>query len=161
MGTNFYLHRIPTEEDIKKIHEAVDKLDFDDAKYQMKLADKEIHIGKRSCGWQFHFDIHRNMEWEDCEDGMEIPPEEFCLERVKEYIVEKIAEGWELKDEYGEVFTPEQFWEEEVGGSLYCKKGFHNHETYYKAHPSAWHYWIKNTEYTSKDGLRYDTRWFG
>ena len=162
MGTNFFLRHKATLEQKKRIKNFVDEDNFDNAIQVIKESTKIIHVGKRSYGWQFLFDLHRNKEWEDDEGGIEIEPNDFSLETVQKYINDNVTSGeWVLEDEYGEEFTPEQFWKEEVGESLYNDpEHYINGKQYDAKHPDERHYYLENTEYTTKDGLRYDTRWF-
>lgn len=157
MGTNFYLKHIPTEEQVKKMHEAVDKLDFDEVKRLINESTRMIHIGKRSCGWQFIFDLHRNKEWEDNEDGIEIEPEEFCLEKIKKYVQTMVDNGWVLIDEYNSEFTPETFWKDEIGLWLYNNVEHMNYADYYEKYSERRY---RATDGQSTDGLLYETVWF-
>lgn len=54
---------------------------------------EDLHIGKRSAGWQFHFRAHEGIRsrqaWED-----------------------RVAQVGVVTDEYGSEYTPEQFWDE-------------------------------------------------
>lgn len=54
---------------------------------------EDLHIGKRSVGWQFgfraHADIRSRRDWET-----------------------RVAEVGTVTDEYGQEYTPEQFWDE-------------------------------------------------
>ena len=58
----------------------------------------------------------------------------------------------QVQNEYGVFFTPEQFWNEEVGESLYNDPDkYINCEQYYKDKPR----YFDNREFTSSDGLRF------
>lgn len=161
MGTNFYLKRIPTKEEIDEIKEKLDNSEFEEAIGLIQEHTREEHIGKRSCGWQFHFDLSKPQYPGDVSsNGMDIPPEEFSLEMLKKYIQSHLMENWKLMDEYNQTFTEQEFFEEEVGDSLYQGEKYHNMDTYSKKYPERTCHWGKNTEYTSPDGLRYDTRNF-
>ena len=74
MGTNYYLKRIPTKEEIAQCHKLLDerKIEYDDvykeeeygAPYLEAVLEKiteKIHIGKKSLGWRFLFQIHRDL----------------------------------------------------------------------------------------------------
>lgn len=125
MSTNFYLRRKLTIKENRKI------LDFINSKYmeftnqvvnniyniesfldtftrevtnETKEYIKEIHIGKRSFGWQFLWDYHGGKYYRA------------NLEDVKKFLSNP---DYEIVDEYGETYTFEQFFNEEVGKSLY------------------------------------------
>ena len=53
MGTNFYLRQKLSQEQRKEIDKALDDGDFTKVG---ELLPKDIHIGKRSGGWKFHWD---------------------------------------------------------------------------------------------------------
>ena len=72
MGTNYYLKRIPTKEEIERCHKLLDEGKIEDSDvfkeeygtpYLLAVLEKiteEIHIGKKSGGWRFLFQIHQN-----------------------------------------------------------------------------------------------------
>ena len=62
MGTNFYCKRIPTQDQLKSIADLVVNEKIDEAIDKLHEINKEIHICKRSCGWQIGFD-HNNGEY--------------------------------------------------------------------------------------------------
>lgn len=145
MGTNFYLRRIPTEEELKSIHKSVDKKDFDEAKRLIDDASAEIHIGKRSSDWQFLFDISP--------EGMEISTDEFSLTKVKNYLEKMTSNYWSLQDEYEHRFTPDQFWEE-INDCLYLDENHYDFYSYQKKREVFSVLYL--SEDRSDDGLRYD-----
>ena len=73
MGTNYYLRRIPTKEEIAQCHKLVDEQKFEyidivnnknGAPYLETVLEKiteKIHIGKKSIGWRFLFQIHNDL----------------------------------------------------------------------------------------------------
>ena len=95
--------------------------------------EQEIHLGKRSYGWQFLWDYH---------NGIYFQP---TLESIKKFLSQ---DELVIYDEYGEKFTLDQFINEEVGSSLYKDK---NH-TDGLGDPSLidWHKY-----YFTNDGLRF------
>ena len=108
MSTNFYLKRIPTEEETKKI---VDKIKseatpdnlkeiLDDALYDATKASKCIHLGKRSCGWRFNWELWNNKYYE-C-----------SLDSIREFVESQMRDGWSLVDEYGQKYTWDELMEE-------------------------------------------------
>ncbi len=74
MGTNFYLHQY-----------RLNKHDYPDTGF---------HIGKRSCGWVFHFEAHER-------------PHVKTVEEMRQ----QTFNGY-IYDEYGTEYTYEQFWKE-------------------------------------------------
>jgi hypothetical protein len=103
MGTNYYLKRIPTKEEIAQCHKLLDerKIEYDDvykeeeygAPYLEAVLEKiteKIHIGKKSLGWRFLFQIHRDLYGKSIQS---------CLD-----FLEKQTETglWRFIDEYGE-----------------------------------------------------------
>lgn len=95
--------------------EVVDKVntacDFHElhSKYNEMILDiipERVHLGKRSHGWQFLWDYH---------DGRYFKAN---LESIMEYLKDKI-----IVDEYGEVFSLDQFLDDEIGYCLYNADG--------------------------------------
>lgn len=111
MGTNFYLRQKLSQEQRKEIDKALDDGDFVKAG---ELLPKDIHIGKRSGGWRFHWD-HNYFKF---------------FKPSKESLIEWLKSG-QIVDEYGDEFTFDQFWNEEIGNFLY--KGY-DMDIYAKEH---------------------------
>ena len=73
MGTNYYLKRIPTEEEIAQCHKLLDERKIEycdiyekpyDTPFLEKVLEemtKEIHIGKLGGGWRFLFHTHNDL----------------------------------------------------------------------------------------------------
>ena len=97
MGTNFYCKRIPTQEQLNSIADLVVNEKIDEAIDKLHEVDKEIHICKRSCGWQIGFD-HNNGEY--------YQPTRKSLEEFLSQPDIKII------DEYKNEYTYEEFWKE-------------------------------------------------
>lgn len=122
MGTNFFCAEKISRRQRSKIKsllmeyiEVVDKVntacDFHElhSKYNEMILDiipERVHLGKRSHGWQFLWDYH---------DGRYFKAN---LESIKEYLKDKI-----IVDEYGEVFSLDQFLNEEIADCLYNTDG--------------------------------------
>ena len=51
MGTNFYLRRIPTVDDVEKLNKLIADKAFEAIRDYTTDMTEWIHIGKRSCGW--------------------------------------------------------------------------------------------------------------
>lgn len=149
MGTNFYCRRINKEarDELKikfdKLHsDLIESINDIQLNYRDIInnflwdnegIEQEIHLGKRSCGWQFLWDYH---------NGIYFQP---TLESIKKFLSQ---DGLVIYDEYGEKFTLDQFINEEVGSSLYKDK---NHTDGF-GDPSLidWHKY-----YFTNDGLRF------
>ena len=97
MGTNFYCKRIPTQDQLKSIADLVVNEKIDEAIDKLHEINKEIHICKRSCGWQIGFD-HNNGEY--------YQPTRKSLEEFLSQPDIKII------DEYNNEYTYEEFWKE-------------------------------------------------
>ena len=96
MSTNFYLKRIPTEDEVKKI---VDKIKSeatpDNVRYVLSDAIEEvdnialeIHLGKRSGGWRFNWELWGNRYYQ-C-----------SLDSIREFVESRMRDGWFIVDEY-------------------------------------------------------------
>ena len=97
MGTNYYMKRIPTEDDIQKITELTKQRMFDELQEYVNEMNANIHIGKRSGGWKFLFNH---------QDGKYFDPQ--YQESLKAWLNEP---HYRIVDEYGEEFTFEEFWQ--------------------------------------------------
>lgn len=102
MSTNYYLKRIPTEDEIAQCHRLLDerKIEYCDVydeeygtPYLTNLLDtmtKQIHIGKFSDGWRFLFRSHTDLYAKNIQS---------CLD----YLQSQLNTGlWRVMDEYGE-----------------------------------------------------------
>ena len=121
MGTNFY-YKIPIvkrkQEELKElITESPNFSELKDAIYELEQSNS-IHLGKRSYGWQFLWDFHKGKFYAS------------NLESIK-YFLE--TGGGYIEDEYGERFTTEQFFEDEIKDCLYKDD----------KHLDALDYWLK------------------
>ena len=130
MSTNYYLKRIPTEDEIAQCHKLLDerKIEYRDVS---KEADKtpcledilekmkeEIHIGKISGGWRFLFRIHDDLYERNIKS---------CLNHIQHYLDSGL---WQLRDEYGRSMPVEDL-EKIIRGSL---NGI-THEDFLQTHP--------------------------
>jgi hypothetical protein len=155
MGTNFY--RVPKSSDIvirhQKLYEKVSKLDLWDVSkikcnfsepkesgfefqsvWDEFIEDMNVHLGKRSMGWKFCWNFHKNKHYSN-----------------KEELLSFIRSG-RVIDEYGDLQDTEEFIEMAL---TWCEDGFDSH-TYYDENPSYRSSWISNEKYhdTYVDGLR-------
>ena len=105
MGTNIYLRKIDSEEDMaetkRKLKEMADDVkSIDDMRDVISFLqvecdghEKEIHICKISYGWQLLFQANENLY-------------ECTWKAMTDYIRQAIASGeWELADEYGNAYS--------------------------------------------------------
>ena len=110
MSTNYYLKRIPSEEEIAQCHHLLDErkieyCDIYDNEYETPYLEKvlekmteRLHIGSHSGGWRFLFRIHDDLY------GRNI---QACLE----YLQSQLNTGlWRIIDEYGESLTLDDYY---------------------------------------------------
>jgi hypothetical protein len=83
-----------------------------------------------------------------------VSPWENSLESLKEFLSRPDIE---IYDEYGVRYTPEQFWDEEVGESLYNDpQRFINGAQYdERGREKMYFFTCEESEFTSEDGLRF------
>lgn len=142
MGTNFYLRRRLTLKEKLEIHEDLEFGRYDEVREKLP---EDIHIGKRSAGWKFLWDAQNFKHFK--------PNEKSLHEFLK---------SGEIIDEYGQKFTYQQFFEEEISGFL--DKG-HDAESYVKTHPdeplNPHYYYTQDdiSKYREKFGL--DVNYYG
>lgn len=161
MGTNFYYIRKIEDSDKEELNKRLDDVKrilnddgnprelrgsvsylLDYIEYDMKKTS--IHIGKRSCGWQFLFN-HNDFEF--------YGP---TLESIKAFL--NNPDG-KIIDEYGKEYTADEFWNEEVGERLYYKKGeYINCEEYYSK-PENLRYFYPSECTVEHDGTTYKSKY--
>lgn len=146
MGTNFY-YKIPLKKRDKEVlHGMIDNLPecgFNEINEKLAELEQEtnIHLGKRSYGWQFLWDYHNGKFYKA------------SLKSIKEFI--RYNNGW-IEDEYGQTFTMEEFFNDEIGDRLYLDENHCDAYQYHKNHPEEpLHYNIHEHEFQSEDGLRF------
>lgn len=95
MSTNFYMRRIPTEEDKTTIRELADAQEYRMlSRFVDKLLDP-IHLGKWSCGWKFIWNHNNGKYFNPCS---------------KESLFEFLRNpNYEIYDENGTTYTPDSF----------------------------------------------------
>lgn len=111
MGTNFYLIKKLPRDKKDRIIKLIEEDEYEKAKEEIP---DPIHIGKRSAGWKFLWNAH---EFE-------------YFSPTKESLIEWLNSG-DIVDEYGEKFTFDQFWNEELVFEGY------DLEKYYNENPST------------------------
>jgi len=156
MGTNYY--RVPSAEDMEQRHaklkervdemSKMDHLGFVESGYSYIhqgewdrlspwdefIQGTSIHLGKRSGGWKFCWNFHKDKYYKD-----------------KETLFAFIGSG-RIVDEYGTEFTPDEFIEMAM---TWCPDGWDT-QTYYKEHPGDRISWMDYSQHadTYVDGLR-------
>ena len=117
MGTNYYLCHVPTVKEHLEMQELLAKKQYEDLKNKIEKSTHRYHIGKRSCGWQFLFEAGKGG-LKSGDDGYYRlnNPWSNNLQSLKEWLSKS---EYVIQNEYGDIFTSEQFWNEEVGKSLY------------------------------------------
>jgi hypothetical protein len=96
MGTNFYCRRIPTQDQLNEIAGLVCNHQIDDAIDKLHEVNKQIHICKRSSGWQIGFDHNNGEYWQP------------TRESVNAFISQSDIIVF---DEYKKEYTTEEFWD--------------------------------------------------
>lgn len=125
MGTNFYAHIPLRKRELKeKVIEAIDKEDLDEAEIIINEAKENhcVHLGKRSGGWKFLFNSNDEKYYECSKKGIE------------DFIIKNVAV---IKDEYGSIYSLEEFWDEVKA----LDKGIDAVE-YYKQYPNERYYHV-------------------
>lgn len=154
MGTNFYAIKRIKEEDkdklmekTKELEKAIEKL----SAYSVKVAVEdilelledhdyyEIHLGKRSYGWQFLWNFNKGKYYQD------------NFESISEFLSEPDVS---IRDEYGRSYSVQEFLSEEIGHCILPGDGLFTLRTYYNAHPEERRIG-ENEEWISSDGLRF------
>ena len=118
MGTNFFLRKKLNQEQKNQVICVVENDQYMDAR---EMLPENIHIGKRSCGWKFLWDVHFFYNYEP------------NIESLQNWLKSGI-----IIDEYGKEFSFDEFWNDELEGWL--DKGYDS-ETYLKDHPEERVWW--------------------
>jgi len=132
MGTNFYLKRIPKASEYEAMQEALTKKELHKLQDQVQYALQKYHIGKRSNGWAFLFQA-KTLSSEYDKEGVSKVPWEMNIDSLKSFVND--TENFEIIDEYGHPFTPQEFWDNEVGKSLTIHDNYIDIRTWNKLHP--------------------------
>lgn len=125
MGTNIYLRKIVSKEEIeetkRKLKEMADGVksidDLEDVISFLQVEcdghEKEIHICKISYGWQLLFQANENLY-------------ECTWNAMTDYIIQAIDSGeWEMIDEYGDAYSLD-----DLNEDLEKHKDGFNHDSY-------------------------------
>jgi hypothetical protein len=136
MGTNFYKVIPYTEEEKIKIKDIYNRLadsliESGEESWMIReeledLSHHCIHLGKRSCGWQFLWN-HNNGKYYDVN-----------IDSIKEFL----ESPGPIMDEYGQKFTVEEFFEDEIKNFLWGNDERHNCNgaSYYRNNPEEAYY---------------------
>ena len=145
MGTNFYARRIPTQEEIAALHKHIDEVAAGVYSISSMIEEIEIvndiHLGKRSAGWQFNWESH---------------PEYYSdnLESIKEFLS---RDDIVIVDEYNTKFSLDEFFNKEIGYCLYNDPEKYINGRQYEENETGRRYVWSIKEWTSKDGLRFSS----
>ena len=169
MGTNFYAKRLPTRSrkdrlykivydqmDVVKIVKMIDDGEFyaarnhindfaEDFEKEAKNVEERVHIGKRSCGWQFLWHWHGGQYYDK------------TLESIRAFLSDPDIV---IEDEYHEIFTVEQFFDDEIKDIIYKTDKLFDLPSYYKHCREKGEKIFEsglNTEFTTEEGLRFCT----
>lgn len=133
MGTNFDLRKRINKEEKEKLKQLIEDENWDEL---VENIPEIIHIGKRSAGWKFCWDAH---------DFRYFNP-------TKESLIEWLKSG-DIYDEYGEKYTFDQFWNEEIWfDGLDCAEYY---EKYDEKNPDPYKYWVRSPEKISEYWMKY------
>ena len=143
MGTNFYARRIPTQEEVAALHKLVD--DVAAGVYSISSISgalemgNDIHLGKRSAGWQFNWEYHP----------------EYYADNLESIIKFLSRDDIVIVDEYNTKFSLDEFLNEEIGYCLYNDPEKYINGRQYDEKYGRWGYAVSDGEWTSEDGLRF------
>lgn len=156
MGVNFYCRKIPTASEMKEMQQALTERQYDKLQKLIDTATKQYHIGKRSGGWQFLFAPHIKRRSGFYDSGQVVSPWEETIASLKNYLS---REDVEIYNEYGDKFTFYEFWNEEIGDSLFNDpENYINSKQYYEKYPNQKSgLFLEDTEFTTEEGLRFST----
>lgn len=123
MGTNYYIRRQLSQNEKYTIIQSIVNDDYEKAKIIINQKDSEVHIGKRSAGWKFLWNVNKFKYFH--------PNKESFIKFLKTY--------GQIFDEYGREYSFEEFWNNEVGEFLYTgldlKSYYEENKELYKYHP--------------------------
>ena len=160
MSTNYYAYRkIPEKKRQEIIEEISDILansatvleieyilsSLTDAIIPDKLEEyKEcVHLGKNSGGWQFHWQLYPGQYYEP------------TLASIKEFLSD--TEHWQIVDEYGTHFTPDEFFDE-IKDKLFKGENAIDGFDYNKKHKKELMTKLSCfNEFSTEEGLRFST----
>lgn len=95
MSTNFYMKRLPTEEDQRTILDLAQAQEYAQLSRFVDSILEPIHLGKRSCGWKFLWNHNNGKYW-----SMTDP------RTLEDFIYNK---SYQIVDEYDQPYTAYEF----------------------------------------------------
>lgn len=161
MGMNYYLRRVISDDAKADMHKKLDEVlnDFCSV-YELKddldfLIDKnKLHLGKRSYGWQFHWQANK-AEYDD------------NLFSIISFLKKEVESGSKIIDESNEEYTVDEFINNEVGDSLFGYANKDDNKVFYNArlwsfdHPNdKQNKEALSLEYITSEGLRFSEGYF-
>lgn len=132
MGTNFELRERINKEKKEKLKSLIDEEKWEDL---IDNIPENIHIGKRSTGWKFLWDAHDFR----------------YFNLTKESLIEWLKSG-DIYDEYGEKYTFDQFWNEEI---WFDGLDWAEYYEKYEKNPYSYEYWVGSPEKVSEYWMKY------
>ncbi len=143
MGTNFY-YKIPlSKREIKDLKDSITEdpslTDFKDLAV-CYTDQKIIHLGKRSAGWQFLWNLNEKDFYEA------------NLKSIKEFLENNA--GW-IENEYGDKFTVDEFLNDEIKNWLYKDDSHCDAISYHQKHPEEILTDTPGKHEFQSDGLRF------
>lgn len=109
MSTNFYLIRRAPRSKKQELIDLIENDHLTEAREVLSeiCTETNIHLGKRSGGWQFCWYLNDEKYYGASEKDIRA----FINNEVRTH-------NAQIVDEYGAVFTEDQFWNEEIGPCL-------------------------------------------
>ena len=150
MGTNYYLRKIPTEEDYNKIvYYAVKRDIYDDYDRENLFSiihnlNRRIHLCKISSGWYPLFEHHNGLLFDLNRQSL--------IDYTKQF---------QIVDEYGEIISFEKFWDKI--DNWYATVGLKDNQQSLRSQYTYCDLLTKNTGINPKhddfyiDGIRFST----
>lgn len=155
MGTNFYARIIPSKERREHLKSLIDTNDFTKIKSEVEsmygnldydfnydsYTGGEIHLGKRSAGWKFlwnlNWRIKRNGHMEDGHyiqdpDTLEKVFYDATKESLYKFIMRDDVEVW---DEYKGKQDKDEFWNMAINWTTWNGEEAWDSDSYYREHP--------------------------
>lgn len=122
MGTNFYLYKKLKKKQEKEAIRLIKEKNYEAAK-EILAEVEPIHIGKRSMGWKFLWDVHKFEHFEPNKRS-----------------IHKFLKSGEIRNEYGETFTFDEFINDEIA---HCIDNGVDIAEYYEEKPEERRYYSR------------------
>lgn len=131
MGTNFYLRKKLVEKEKEQVKKLLDEDKYEEV---VNILPNKIHIGKRSSGWKFLWDVN-HFKYYDAN---------------KESLFNFLKSG-QIIDEYGDEFTFDEFFEKEIASFL--DEG-EDAKSYSEKYPHDW--WFNRREAAAEFMIKHE-----